>query len=1162
MSVGRKQKSEREKGNTKLSVFMCVCRKNAKEGVLALASLLIHCKCPFDICIFADELESSQKEAFYMWASETVEIQVIDGRAYDRKGIKQEWYGLFYLPELTNDYEKVLVLSPEVIVCEDITGLWNVNLNHHALAAAKYLFNQLAYRQVYSAAGKETGVDEYVNSAVMLVNRKNFEKGKIRLTNAVTRDAAINRAFTKKILTISPKWNCPFEPLFADTRNEMLIPRDQILYDENRMRPMIMNYEGIHKPWSYPEYSESRYYFDSVGYASEQKHAHAFFPFTILTTAYNCGKYLTKYFESLIRQSIGFEENIQVILIDDGSDDDTEQVCKTYLKQYPNNIHYKKQKHSGILAGRNQALCLAETFGISCGAREYLYFLDADDSVTEDFFEKADAAMHAMEDIAVFAVPVSYVDGERETRLRQQYGREPFCRLNLNTDYGIGMNNLSSFIFPKTEHPLFDETVNPREAEIEFIRKRLKKEQEIGWINDVRLFARVREDRDHFLWSLFAEPDQMQHYYQEFWQKMMQEEQEERKQIPYYIQYSFIEEIVCFLSRNSQSNQFWNVIRPVLGMIEDTVIMDALGMHDMSRILFVLEKKYEQPPVLRSMDQDVELICGDTAVGRASYQSILLHFVKIENGDLIIEGQSSVPMCFGKESALVTVEINGRMDHTDMIKRNADKYLLGECYEYGTTFFYKYPLHRDEPLKLRFAYQAGEKKVCYHSIIGLRFSPVACEVPEQYAVRDRYALYLQGDSLYCIPVDETGKEKFETRYRESLKRIGDLEAIRAFRFRKHFFELRKRKEKQIWLFFDRIDKADDNGEAMFRYVMEQELPDVDAYFVIGKDCSDYDRLKKIGKVIPANSMRHRLLFSMADYVLTSQANGFVENPFGKGEKYYRDLLHIPKVIFLQHGITKDDQTRWLNRFEQDFTAFVTSSQREAESILSEPYYYKESQIWLTGMPRFDRLYHAEKKYILIMPTWRKNLMEQRWNEQKGVYRWEPYDGFRESKYCKKYSSLLQNQKLRTACRHYGYTLVFMTHPIMQPYQNLFDIPEEIQTFSYETSWRELFAWSDLMVTDYSSVAFDFAYLRKPIVYYQFDRDTFFQGHTYSEGYFHYDEDGFGEVVSEEESLVELLEQYMQKSCKLKPLYEDRIDQFYKYKDTENCARILECMMKI
>ena len=59
--------------------------------------------------------------------------------------------------------------------------------------------------------------------------------------------------------------------------------------------------------------------------------------------------------------------------------------------------------------------------------------------------------------------------------------------------------------------------------------------------------------------------------------------------------------------------------------------------------------------------------------------------------------------------------------------------------------------------------------------------------------------------------------------------------------------------------------------------------------------------------------------------------------------------------------------------------------------------------------------------------------------------------------------------------------------------------------------------SSMLITDYSSVFFDVAYMHKPIIYYQFDRDAFRQGH-YQEGYFSYD-DGFGPVAFDTESLL-------------------------------------------
>ena len=72
----------------------------------------------------------------------------------------------------------------------------------------------------------------------------------------------------------------------------------------------------------------------------------------------------------------------------------------------------------------------------------------------------------------------------------------------------------------------------------------------------------------------------------------------------------------------------------------------------------------------------------------------------------------------------------------------------------------------------------------------------------------------------------------------------------------------------------------------------------------------------------------------------------------------------------------------------------------------------------------------------------------------------------------------------------GYRVVFKPHPELvknigeteERYIELFDIPDNIYV-SYDESYQELLNNSSLMVTDYSSVYFDFAYLKKPVIYY-------------------------------------------------------------------------------
>ena len=64
--------------------------------------------------------------------------------------------------------------------------------------------------------------------------------------------------------------------------------------------------------------------------------------FSVIMAVYNTGGFLDESIGSLIKQTIGFEK-IQLILINDGSYDNSEEICLKYKKKYPNNIFILKK---------------------------------------------------------------------------------------------------------------------------------------------------------------------------------------------------------------------------------------------------------------------------------------------------------------------------------------------------------------------------------------------------------------------------------------------------------------------------------------------------------------------------------------------------------------------------------------------------------------------------------------------------------------------------------------------------------------------------------------------------------------------------------------------------------------------------------------------------
>lgn len=177
--------------------------------------------------------------------------------------------------------------------------------------------------------------------------------------------------------------------------------------------------------------------------------------------------------------------------------------------------------------------------------------------------------------------------------------------------------------------------------------------------------------------------------------------------------------------------------------------------------------------------------------------------------------------------------------------------------------------------------------------------------------------------------------------------------------------------KDIWLISDRINKADDNGEAFLKFLHDNKLHK-HTYFVIKNDSADNAVVKQYGKVLDHYSLKHRLMHLFAAKIISSAGDDYVFCPFW-GRNYIKDILWNQKRIFLQHGIIKDDLSGWLNKYNKNLDLFITAGKAEYNSILEGNYFYDDNVVKLTGLARYDRLENKRKKIITIMPTWRTSL---------------------------------------------------------------------------------------------------------------------------------------------------------------------------------------------
>lgn len=395
------------------------------------------------------------------------------------------------------------------------------------------------------------------------------------------------------------------------------------------------------------------------------------------------------------------------------------------------------------------------------------------------------------------------------------------------------------------------------------------------------------------------------------------------------------------------------------------------------------------------------------------------------------------------------------------------------------------------------------------------------------------------------------------------QRAKELENALRSAGRQDILDLRKRsqklkKGKPIWLLADRADRGGDNAEAFFKYLSTNGA--IDKYrvvFAVNEDSPDFSRLQQYGEVVPYGSDEYKAMFLAADKFISSQwtyesPTNPTLNPFRTDRKLVKDLI-AGDFIFLQHGVIMNDLSKYGHRLKRNVRLFITSARGEYASIASESYGYSGDEVALTGLARHDQLRSDPDKTILFMPT-RRSGLERLTEEELKV-----------SDYYRFYNGLINDNRLLKVMEEHGYRGVLVLHPVLvnEGVYKAFEANDIVSIAEKgAVDYTALFEKGSMLVSDYSSTTVDFAYLKQPVIYTQYDRDTFFAGQIYDSGYFSYEDDGFGPVCYDYETAVSEIISCIEGGCVMGDEYIKRVEDFFAYTDRDNCKRIFEAIERI
>ena len=874
------------------------------------------------------------------------------------------------------------------------------------------------------------------------------------------------------------------------------------------------------------------------------------FLFSVIISIYNTGRYLDDSISSILNQTIDLK-NIQIILINDGSTDESEKICLKYKENYSENILYIRIEHSGVSKARN--------IGIEFAKGKFINFLDSDDRWDNEAFKYALNFFNVHKNINIIGCRILLFETtEKAFSLDYQYYRTRI--VNLTKEYNIIHQSVSSsfFRYSLIKNAKFPEGIFTGEDVI-FIYNILLLNPLLGLIKESIYYYRIRSDSTSTVQNQIKNEDFYFTIIKSVHKYLIDKTQKLYNTLLPFIQFYLANSILYRIKspaymyiEPANYYTYCKKIENVLNLIDDKYIIEQ-QIFSFKEKFIALSKKYHRDIRNEIIIKNESFYYSRLLLTNFTNDKniFVLRMINIKNNIIHLEGKDN---CFLRaEKVFYSCKLGNQTFYPKYTNYSGDdfKTIYGN-YNEGRIVVFDIVLEtlNNKTLQFFLTYENYTSEI-FPSLGSSTHLP---SITNGYCISGEYIMKFSENRIHLYQYNENNEKSFEKEYCEELKK---LEKYNIIKYRTDYIEYRnnlKDKRKTIWIINDNINKAGDNGEYFFRYLKKIRTKKVDYFFAIKKSCKDYKRLKSLGNILALGSEMHLNTFLKTNKIISSSSESWVDNPFGEEEIFVRDLYHFD-YIYIRHDILKEDLSKYLNRIKKHFDLIITSSLWEYESILNKKYDYNMSNLLLTGLPRYDYLKNLQtktntEKIVMVFPSYRM-YMEDTFNSK--VYKSIYSRSFNSTKFFNFYNNLINDKNLLINMEKLKYRGIFCLNHFFSQY--LLDFkPNEIFSVSNKCDYQELTIQSSLLVTDYSHIFFDFAYLEKPIIYTHFDYEEYRKNH-FPEDYFDYIREGFGPVCFDFISAINLIISQITKGCLIEKIYSERINQFFKYRDKKNCERL-------
>lgn len=370
------------------------------------------------------------------------------------------------------------------------------------------------------------------------------------------------------------------------------------------------------------------------------------------------------------------------------------------------------------------------------------------------------------------------------------------------------------------------------------------------------------------------------------------------------------------------------------------------------------------------------------------------------------------------------------------------------------------------------------------------------------------------------------------------------------------FKKGKFKNRNIWLIGGHAgDIYNDNSKFFYEYMLENHK-DVEIYWVINKDSKVFDKIP--GNKLIRGSVKNYLYYYNSKAIIFSHAPSADIAPYNFVVPGL-NIFHKKTVkVYLNHGTISFKKRKAMDgRFKKiiddllrSYNIATASSQFEKDVMVND-WGMSEDNVYIVGNARYDNLPTNEKsktRDILYTPTWRDWI---KFNDGK----------FTDTEYFRNIMNFLNDERLNNTLEEKDAYIKFYLHHLMHEFID--DIRENITGkriifLDKGVTLADEIRKSAANITDYSSVAIDFLYMNRPILFYQFDVEKYKEE---IDSYIDLDKEMFGSVAYTNDEAVNKLIEIIDNDFAILDSQKNERSKFFKYNDNKNCDRIYDCIVK-